>query len=135
MTRLVSPGMVGRKKGHIINIGSIAGKEVYPKGNVYCATKSAVDALTKGTRIDLHKHNIRVTAIHPGHVETEFAEVRFDGDKERAKIYEDFQPLTAQDVAETVFFVATRPAHVNIEDIVMWSTQQASATIIDRSGR
>lgn len=135
MTRAVSPLMVENSKGFIINIGSIAGKETYPNGNVYCATKAAVDALTKGMRLDLHQHNIRVTGIHPGHVETEFAVVRFDGDEERAKIYDDFQPLKAADVADTIYYVATRPAHVNIEDIVMWSTQQASATIIDKSGR
>jgi len=136
MTRLVAPFMVSRKSGHIINICSIAGKEVYPNGGVYCATKYAVDALTKGMRIDLHKYNIRVSQIAPGHVEeTEFAEVRFDGDKERAKIYEDFKPVTSKDVAEVVYFIATRPAHVNIQDVLMMGTQQASATIIDRSGR
>jgi NADP-dependent 3-hydroxy acid dehydrogenase YdfG/Tfp pilus assembly protein PilF len=135
MTRAVSPLMVARKTGFIINIGSIAGKETYTNGNVYCATKAAVDVLSKGMRLDLHQHNIRVTGIHPGHVETEFALVRFDGDAERAKIYEDFQPLTAADVADTIYYVASRPAHVNVEDVVMWSTQQASATIIDRSGR
>ncbi|MFK7949862.1 MAG: SDR family NAD(P)-dependent oxidoreductase [Saprospiraceae bacterium] len=135
MTRAVSPLMVENSKGFIINIGSIAGKETYLNGNVYCATKAAVDALTKGMRLDLHHHNIRVTGIHPGHVETEFAIVRFDGDEERAKIYDDFQPLKAADVADTIYYVATRPAHVNIEDIVMWSTQQASATVIDKSGR
>lgn len=135
VTRAVSPLMVENNKGFIINIGSIAGKETYTNGNVYCATKAAVDALTKGMRLDLHQHNIRVTGIHPGHVETEFAVVRFDGDEERAKIYDDFQPLKASDVADTIYYVATRPAHVNIEDIVMWSTQQASATIIDKSGR
>jgi NADP-dependent 3-hydroxy acid dehydrogenase YdfG/Tfp pilus assembly protein PilF len=135
MTRAVSPLMVARKTGYIINIGSIAGKETYLNGNVYCATKAAVDVLTRGMRMDLHQHNIRVTGIHPGHVETEFALVRFDGDKERAKIYEDFQPLTAADVADTIYYVASRPPHVNVEDVVMWSTQQASATLIDRSGR
>jgi NADP-dependent 3-hydroxy acid dehydrogenase YdfG len=127
--------MVARKTGFIINIGSIAAKETYLNGNVYCATKAAVDVLTKGMRLDLHQHNIRVTGIHPGHVETEFALVRFDGDEERSKIYDDFQPLMASDVADTIYYVASRPAHVNIEDVVMWSTQQASATIIDRSGR
>lgn len=136
MTRLVAPFMVSRKSGHIINICSIAGKEVYPNGGVYCATKHAVDALTKGMRIDLHKYNIRVSQIAPGHVEdTEFAEVRYDGDKEKAKIYEDFKPVTSKDVAEVVYFIATRPAHVNIQDVLMMGTQQASATIIDRSGR
>ncbi len=136
MTRLVSPFMVKNNAGHIINICSIAGKEVYPNGGVYCATKHAVDALTKGMRIDLHQYNIRVSQIAPGHVEeTEFAEVRYDGDKERAKIYEDFKPVNSKDVAEVVYFVATRPAHVNIQDVLVMGTQQASATIIDRSGR
>ena len=136
MTRLISPFMVKNNSGHIINICSIAGKEVYPNGGVYCATKHAVDALTKGMRIDLHKYNIRVSQIAPGHVEeTEFAEVRYDGDKTRAKIYQDFKPVTSKDVAEVVHFVATRPAHVNIQDVLVMGTQQASATIIDRSGR
>lgn len=135
VTRAIAPIMVERGKGHIINIGSIAGKDVYPNGNVYSATKAAVDALTKGMRLDLYRYNIRVTGIHPGHVETEFALVRFDGDVERSQIYNDFQPLTADDVADTIYYVASRPAHVNIEDIVMWSTQQANATTIDRSGR
>ncbi len=135
ITRIIAPLMVERQTGHIINIGSIAGKETYPNGNVYCATKSAVDALTKGMRLDLHKHNIRVTGIHPGHVETEFALVRFDGNETKANIYADFQPLKAMDVADTIYYVATRPPHVNIEDIVMWGTQQASATVIDKSGR
>ena len=136
VSRAIAPGMVARKKGHIINIGSIAGKEVYPRGNVYCASKAAVDALTTGMRLDLHSHNIRVSQVNPGHVEeTEFALVRFDGDSERAKIYEDFKPLTAGDVANTIFFIASQPDHVNIQDVVMYSTQQASATIVDRSGR
>jgi NADP-dependent 3-hydroxy acid dehydrogenase YdfG/tetratricopeptide (TPR) repeat protein len=136
MSRAIAPGMVARKKGHIINIGSIAGKEVYPRGNVYCASKAAVDALTTGMRLDLHSHHIRVSQVNPGHVEeTEFALVRFDGDSERAKIYEDFKPLTARDVANTIFFIASQPDHVNIQDVVMYSTQQASATVVDRSGR
>lgn len=136
LTRAVAPIMANNQKGHIINIGSTAGKEVYPNGNVYCATKFAVDALTKAMRIDLHQHNIRVSQISPGHVEeTEFALVRFDGDSEKAKIYEDFQPLTSRDVAETIYFVATRPAHVNVQDVLLMGTQQASSTIIDRSGR
>ena len=135
VTRAVSPLMVERKSGYIINIGSIAGKETYLNGNVYCATKAAVDVLTKGMRLDLHQHNIRISSVHPGHVETEFALVRFDGDEEKAKIYGDFQPLKAADVADTIHYLATRPTHVNIEDVVMWSTQQASATVIDRSGR
>ncbi|MEO1410001.1 MAG: SDR family NAD(P)-dependent oxidoreductase [Bacteroidota bacterium] len=136
MTRVVSPWMVARGRGHIINVASTAGKEVYPKGNVYCATKFAVDALTKSMRLDLHQHGIRVSQVAPGHVEeTEFALVRFHGDTERAKIYEDFQPLKARDVAETIYFIATRPEHVNIQDVLMMGTQQASSNHIHRSGR
>ena len=135
MTRAFSPIMVEKQSGHIINVCSTAGSEVYPKGNVYCATKFAVDALTKAIRLDLHKYNIRVSQISPGHVEeTEFAKVRF-GDAERAKIYEDFQPLKAEDVAESIYFIATRPDHVNIQDILMMGTQQANNNYIDRSGR
>ncbi|WP_373551831.1 SDR family NAD(P)-dependent oxidoreductase [Haliscomenobacter sp.] len=136
LTRCVSPLMVAQHSGHIINIGSIAGKEPYPMGNVYCASKAAVDMLTRTMRLDLHKYNIRVSQIAPGHVEeTEFALVRFDGDADRAKIYNDFQPLTSQDVANTIFYMATQPGHVNIQDVVIYGTQQASATVIDRSGR
>jgi NADP-dependent 3-hydroxy acid dehydrogenase YdfG len=136
VTRAVAPGMVKRKKGHIINLGSSAGKEVYPNGNVYCATKFAVDALTRAMRLDLHTHNIRVSQVSPGHVEeTEFAINRFDGDAERAKIYENFQPLKATDVAEVIYFIATRPAHVNIQDVFLFGTQQASSTVVNRSGR
>ncbi len=136
LSRAISPGMVARGAGHIINVCSTAGKEVYPKGNVYCATKFAVDALTKGMRIDLHTFGVRVSQVCPAHVEeTEFAEVRFDGDKERAKIYEDFQPLTSSDVAETIAYIAAQPAHVNILEVVMQGTQQAHSMIIDRSGR
>jgi NADP-dependent 3-hydroxy acid dehydrogenase YdfG len=136
MTRFISPYMVANKKGHIINIGSIAGKEVYPKGAVYCASKFAVDALTKGMRMDLHTSGIRVSQISPGHVEeTEFAKVRFDGDEDKAKIYTDFKPLKAEDVARTILFIASQPDHVNIQDVVIMGTQQASATMIDRSGR
>jgi NADP-dependent 3-hydroxy acid dehydrogenase YdfG len=136
ITRAVAPGMVSRKRGHIVNISSTAAKEVYPKGNVYCATKFAVDALNRGMRMDLCPHHIRVTAICPGHTEhTEFALVRFDNDSERAKIYEDFLPLKAEDVAEAVWFALSRPPHVNINEMVLSGTQQASATIIHRSGR
>ena len=136
LTRAVTPGMVARRQGHVINVASTAGKEVYPKGNVYCATKFAVDALTKSMRLDLHRHDIRVSQVAPAHVEeTEFALVRFDGDQEKANIYEGFQPLTSRDVAETVFFIAQQPAHVNILDVVLQGTQQASSTVIDRSGR
>lgn len=136
ITRLISPGMVERKSGHIINICSTAGKEVYPKGNVYCASKFAVDALTKSIRQDLYTHNIRVSQVAPGHVEeTEFALNRFDGDTEKAKIYQDFNPLKSTDVAETIYWIATRPAHVNIQDVLMMGTQQALSGLIDRSGR
>ena len=136
VTRLLSPGMVERKSGHIINVGSSAGKEVYPNGNVYCATKFAVDALTRAIRIDLHAYNIRVSQVSPGHVEeTEFALNRFDGDSNKARIYEDFQPLKSSDVAEGVLFIVTRPPHVNIQDLHMFGTQQANSTTIDRSGR
>ncbi len=136
LTRVVSPAMVARKSGHIINVCSTAGKEVYPGGNVYSATKYAVDALTKSMRLDLYKHNIRVSQVSPAHVEeTEFALVRFDGDAERAKIYEDFKPLTAADVADAIYYMATRPAHVNVQDILMMGTQQANSNFIDRSGR
>ena len=133
VSRMVSNWMIANGKGHIINLGSIAGKEVYLNGNVYCATKHAVDALNKGMRIDLLPHGIKVTAIHPGAVETEFSEVRFKGDKERAKkVYDGFEPLVAQDVAETIWFVASRPAHVNINDLVIMPTAQATAVNIFR---
>jgi NADP-dependent 3-hydroxy acid dehydrogenase YdfG len=136
LTRLISPRMVARKKGHIINVCSTAGHEVYPKGNVYCATKHAVDALTKGMRLDLYKYGLRVSQVSPAHVEeTEFARVRFDWDEERAKIYEDFQPLRAEDVANTIYFIATQPAHVNIQDVLMMGRQQANSSNLDRSGR
>jgi NADP-dependent 3-hydroxy acid dehydrogenase YdfG len=135
LTRAITPGMVERGKGFIINIGSIAGKEAYPDGNVYCATKAAVDMLTRSLRLDLFKHGIRVSAVHPGHVETEFALVRFDGDEQKANIYENFTPLTALDVAETIYYIATRPARVDIQDVVMFSTQQASATMLDLGGK
>ncbi|RFZ85670.1 SDR family oxidoreductase [Mucilaginibacter terrenus] len=133
ITKVVSGWMVENGFGHIINIGSIAGKEVYPNGNVYCASKHAVDALNQGMRIDLLKHGIKVTAVHPGAVETEFSEVRFKGDTNRAKkVYEGFDPLVADDIAETIWFVASRPKHVNINDIVVMPTAQASATNIFR---
>lgn len=129
MTRNIAPIMVKNGYGHIINIGSIAGKEVYANGNVYCATKHAVDALNKGMRIDLLPHNIKVTAINPGMVETEFSIVRFNGDEERAKsVYKGLQPLLPEDIAETVYWAATRPAHVNINDIVIMPTVQANST-------
>jgi 3-hydroxy acid dehydrogenase/malonic semialdehyde reductase len=130
-SKVVSNWMIANGSGHIINLGSIAGKEVYPNGNVYCATKHAVDALNKGMRMDLLQYGIKVTAIHPGAVETEFSEVRFKGDKDRAKkVYDGFDPLVAQDIADTIWFVASRPAHVNISDLVIMPTAQASATNI-----
>jgi NADP-dependent 3-hydroxy acid dehydrogenase YdfG len=136
VTRAVSPLMVARKTGHIVNVSSIAGKEVYYRGNVYCATKFAVDALTKSMRIDLHSHGVRVSSVSPGHVEeTEFALVRFDGDVTKSQIYNDFQPLTARDVAESISFLVCTPDHVGIHDIQMAGKQQAAATMIDRSGR
>ncbi len=136
VTRMVSPGMVERRKGHIVNISSSAGKEVYPNGNVYCATKFAVEALTKGFRSDLYRYNVRVSQVSPGHVEeTEFAITRFDGDAERARIYEDFRPLKSSDVAEAIWFMVSRPEYVNIQDVHMFGTQQASSVLIDRSGR
>ena len=134
VSRVVSNWMVDHKHGHIINLGSIAGKEVYQNGNVYCATKHAVDALNKAMRIDLLPYGIRVTAVHPGAVETEFSEVRFKGDKERAKkVYDGFEPLVAEDIAETIWFAVSRPAHVNINELTVMPTAQANATTIFRS--
>jgi NADP-dependent 3-hydroxy acid dehydrogenase YdfG len=136
VTRAVAPSMVARKKGHIINLSSIAGKEIYPNGNVYIATKHAVDALTKAMRVDLHKFGIRVSQVAPGAVEeTEFALVRFHGDVEKARIYDEFTPLKASDVAKSIYFIASQEDYVNIQDIVLAGTQQAAAAFVDRSGR
>jgi len=133
VSRAVLPGMTERRKGHVINIGSIAGKEVYPYGNVYCATKHAVDALTKGIRIDTVKYGIKVTQIAPGAIETEFSVVRFKGDESRAdSVYKGFEPLHPDDIAEVVFYVTTLPAHANINDLVIMPTAQASATILNK---
>ena len=133
ITRLVSPLMVANKKGHIINIGSTAAKEVYANGNVYCASKFAVDALNKSMRIDLLQHNIRVSSVNPGLAETEFSIVRFAGDTEKAKtVYKGLQPLMANDIAETVWWIASRPAHVNILDVVLTPTAQANSAHIVR---
>lgn len=133
VSKAIIPGMVDRRKGHIINIGSIAGKEVYAMGNVYCATKHAVDALTKGMLIDLNAYGIRVGAVHPGMVATEFSEVRFKGDPERAEnVYKGFEPLQAEDVADVIHFVVSRPYHINISDLVILPTAQASATLVNR---
>lgn len=133
VTKVVSNWMIVNGYGHIVNLGSIAGKEVYPNGNVYCATKHAVDALNKAMRIDLLPHGIKVTAIHPGAVETEFSLVRFKGDKARAKkVYDGFEPLVALDVAETIWFAVSRPPHVNINDLVVMPNAQANAVNIFR---
>ncbi len=133
VSRAVIPGMVKRNKGTIINIGSIAGHEVYPKGNVYCASKHAVDAITKGMRLDLVDTNIRVCTVDPGLVETEFSIVRFHGDVDRAKqVYKGIQPLTPDDVADVVFFAATRPPHVQIAEVIMFPTHQASSWLVHR---
>jgi serine 3-dehydrogenase len=133
VTRAVVPGMVERGRGHVINIGSIAGLEVYPGGNVYCASKHAVDALTKGLRMDLVDTPVRVSTVDPGMVETEFSEVRFHGDAERArKVYEGIEALTAADIADAVLYCATRPPHVCINQIVVTPTNQASALVVHR---
>ena len=126
ITRLVSPLMIKRSKGHIINISSIAGKEIYPLGNVYCATKHAVQSVTQGMRLDMLKHGIKVSSVCPGAVETEFSVVRFHGDRNKAKqVYKGFTPLFARDIAETILFVIERPKHVNIDDILVMPTDQA----------
>ena len=133
VTKHISQWMIQNKKGHIINIGSIAGKEVYANGNIYCATKHAVDALNKGMRIDLLPYGIKVSSINPGMVETEFSIVRFDGDEERAKkVYENIVPLKPEDIAETIYWMASRPAHVNINDLLIMPTIQANATTVLR---
>jgi NADP-dependent 3-hydroxy acid dehydrogenase YdfG len=126
--------MKDKKSGHIVNIGSIAGKDVYMNGNVYCATKHAVDALTRAMRIELAEFKVKVTGIHPGAVETEFSEVRFDGDKDRAKkVYEGFENLIADDIADAVYYAVSRPAHVNINDLVIMPTAQPAAGVIHRN--
>jgi 3-hydroxy acid dehydrogenase / malonic semialdehyde reductase len=133
MTRAIVPGMVERSRGHVINIGSLAGHETYPKGNVYCATKAAVRVISEGLKQDLLGTPIRVSSVDPGLVETEFSQVRFHGDADRAKtVYVNTVPLTAQDVAEVVLFCAARPAHVNISEVFMMPTAQSGATLIDR---
>lgn len=133
VSKAIIPQMVERESGHIINIGSTAGKEVYPKGNVYCASKHAVDAINQGMRLDLNEYGIRVGAINPGLVETEFSEVRFKGDTERAKkVYQGFQALKPEDIADIIHFVVTRPYHVNIADLMVMCTAQASSTIVNK---
>jgi 3-hydroxy acid dehydrogenase/malonic semialdehyde reductase len=134
VTRCVSPLMVERKKGLIVNISSIAGREAYPGGNVYCGTKHAVEAITKGMRIDLLPHNIRVSAIAPGMVETEFSLVRFKGDEDKAEqVYNGFKPLKAEDIADSLLFIATRPEHVSINEILIMPSAQASARDVNRN--
>ncbi len=133
VSRAVSQGMIERKSGHIINIGSIAGKEVYMNGNVYCASKHAVDALSKAMRIELAEFGIRVGAVHPGAVETEFSEVRFEGDTNKAaQVYKGFENLVAEDVADAVFYMASRKPHVNINDLIIMPQAQPVASIIHR---
>ena len=133
MTRSVAPMMISNGQGHIVNVGSIAGKETYLNGNVYWSTKHAVDSLNKAMRIDMLPHGIKVTGIHPGMVETEFSLVRYKGDEERAKkVYAGLKPLAAEDIAETIFWAVSRPDHVNISDLVITSKAQASATILKR---
>jgi NADP-dependent 3-hydroxy acid dehydrogenase YdfG len=134
VSKAIIPKMIAQNKGHIINIGSTAGKEVYPRGNVYCASKHAVDAINQGMRIDLNQHGIRVGAVNPGLVETEFSQVRFKGDDERAEnVYKGFQALKPEDIADIILFTVTRPYHVNIADLVVMPTAQASSTIVNKT--
>lgn len=134
VSKAIIPKMVERKTGHIINIGSTAGKEVYPNGSVYCASKHAVDAINKGMRLDLNGQGIRVGAVNPGLVETEFSEVRFKGDTERAdKVYQNFTPLRPEDIADIIWFAVTRPPHVNIADLTVMCLDQASSTIVNKT--
>ena len=134
VTRAVLPGMIERDAGHVINIGSVSGHQVYAGGTVYCASKHAVDAINQALRIDLNQYGVRVGAVNPGLVQTEFSEVRFKGDTERARgVYEGYQPLTPEDIAEIIGFVISRPQHVNIADLVVMPTDQASSTIVRKS--
>jgi len=135
VSRAVIPGMVKRRRGHIVNLGSVAGHEVYPGGNVYCATKHAVDALTQGMLMDLVDTPVRVSTVDPGLVETEFSVVRFHGDRDRAKgPYQGIQPLTGKDIADAILFCVTRPAHVNVSQVRILPTAQASAAMVHRKG-
>jgi len=134
VSREIIPGMTERQSGHIINLGSIAGKEVYPNGNVYCASKFAVDALTRGMRLDLNAYGIKVTSINPGLVETEFALVRFKGDKEKASnVYKGLKPLVAEDIADIMLYTLTCPDHVVLADITVFPKAQASAALVKRT--
>lgn len=133
VSRYVIPGMVSRDRGHVVNLGSIAGHQTYPGGNVYCATKAAVRAISEGLKQDLLGTQVRVTSVDPGMVETEFSNVRFHGDAERAnKVYQGVKPLTADDVADVIFFCVTRSPHVNINEVVLMPVDQASATLVNR---
>ena len=133
VSKEIIPKMIEQKFGHIINIGSTAGKEVYPNGNVYCASKHAVDAINQGMRMDLNEHGIRVGAVNPGLVETEFSKVRFKGDIDRAsKVYKGFEALKPEDIADIIYFVVTRPYNINIEDLVVLPTAQASSTMVKK---
>ncbi len=132
VSKAVIPQMTARESGHIINIGSSAGKEVYPKGNVYCASKHAVVAVTEGMRIDLNPFGIKVTAINPGLVETEFSKVRFKGDVKADSVYKGYKALQPEDLADVIYFAVSRPAHVNIADVLMFCTAQASSTIVKK---
>ncbi len=132
VSKAIIPQMTKRCSGHIINIGSSAGRELYPKGNVYCASKHAVLAITEGMRIDLNPYNIKVSAINPGLVETEFSQVRFKGDKIADSVYKGYKALQAEDVAEVIQFAISRPAHVNIADVLMFCTAQANSTIVKK---
>lgn len=133
ISRAILPGMVSRKKGHIVNIGSVAGVEAYKNGNVYNASKFAVDAISKGMRLDLTEYGIKVSEIKPGLVQTEFSEVRFKGDKEKAeKVYQGFDPLQAKDIAEIIHFIISRPANVNIADLLVLAGDQSNATTVYR---
>ena len=133
LTRYVTPGMISRDRGHVVNLGSIAGHQTYPGGNVYCGTKAAVQAISEGLKQDLLGTPVRVTSVDPGMVETEFSEVRFHGDTERGKkVYQGVTPLTADDVADVIFFCVTRPPHVNINEVVLMPVDQASTTLVNR---
>ncbi|NNL15524.1 MAG: SDR family NAD(P)-dependent oxidoreductase [Flavobacteriaceae bacterium] len=132
VSKAIIPQMTERKSGHIINIGSSAGKEVYPKGNVYCGSKHAVLAVTEGMRIDLNPYGIKVSAINPGLVETEFSRVRFKGDPKADSVYKGFKALQAEDIAEIIYFTVSRPPHVNIADLLVFPTAQASSTIVKK---
>jgi len=134
VSKAILPKMISKKEGHIINIGSIAGKEVYPKGNVYCASKHAVDAINQGMLMDLNPYGIRVGAVNPGLVATEFSKVRFKDDEARAEnVYKGYQALKPEDIADIIYFVVTRPYHVNIADLVVMPTAQASSTVINKN--